>query len=98
MQILGDPFMLIIISGILFILLVLRPQQKQMKQLQESLANLKKNDRVKTTGGVYGTVVQANADESTVILRIDENTGTRITIDRDKIAGIVVEEEKEKTS
>ena len=97
-QILGNPLNLILFSGVLFILLVLRPQQKQMKQLQQSLANLKKNDRVVTSSGIHGTVVQAGTGDPTVIVRIDENSGARITINRDSIARIVEEKEDSKDS
>ncbi|MFK7735771.1 MAG: preprotein translocase subunit YajC [Pirellulaceae bacterium] len=91
-QILGNPLNLVLISGILFVMLVLRPQQRQMKDLQAALKDLKKNDRVITSSGIHGTVVQANSDEATVSLRIDENSNTRIKINRDAIAKVVTEE------
>ncbi len=96
-QILGNPLNLILVSGILFILLVLRPQQKQMKDLQKRLADLKKNDRVVTSSGIHGTVVQANQGDPVVCLRIDESSGTRITINRDAIAKVIVEEKEEQS-
>ena len=74
MEFFANPLNLILISGILFIMLVLRPQQKQMKELQQKLAGLKKNDRVVTASGIHGTVVQSAADEAVVTLRIDDNT------------------------
>ena len=97
-QFFGNPLNLILISGILFIMLVLRPQQRQMKELQQSLANLKKNDRVVTSGGVHGTVVTAAAGEATVTIRIDDNSGARMTVNRDAIAKIVEPENKEKAN
>jgi preprotein translocase subunit YajC len=48
------PFVLIF--GIFYFLLIL-PQQRQRRKLQEMLSNLKTGDRVLTTGGVYGTIV-----------------------------------------
>ncbi|MEC8558342.1 MAG: preprotein translocase subunit YajC [Planctomycetota bacterium] len=95
-QILQDPFALIIISGMLFILLVLRPQQRQMKRQQQLLSGMKKNDRVITSGGVHGTVIQASTDETTVVIRIDDNSGARMTVNRDAIATIVTAETKDK--
>ncbi|MEM8735125.1 MAG: preprotein translocase subunit YajC [Planctomycetota bacterium] len=91
-QILGNPLNLILISGILFVLLVLRPQQWMMKELQNSLASLKKNDRVVTSSGIHGTITQANAGESTVVLRIDDNSGAKITMNRDAIAKVLTDE------
>ena len=88
-QFLANPINLILFSMILFFLLVLRPQRNEMKKLQQSLAKLKKNDRVITSGGIHGVVVQANAGDPTVVVRIDENSGARITVNRDAIAKIV---------
>lgn len=96
-MILANPLNLILVSGVLFILLVLRPQQKQMKEHQKRLGELKKNDRVVTSGGIHGTVVQANSGESVVVIRIDDSSGARLTINRDAIANIVAEEKKEQS-
>ncbi|MCR9292798.1 MAG: preprotein translocase subunit YajC [bacterium] len=96
-MILANPLNLILVSGVLFILLVLRPQQKQMKEHQKRLGDLKKNDRVVTSGGIHGTVVQANSGESVVVIRIDDSSGARLTINRDAIANIVAEEKKEQS-
>lgn len=91
----GNPLNLLLISGILFVFIVLRPQQKQMREHQNSLSKLKKNDKVITGSGIHGTVVQANADEAIVTLRIDDNTGARMTVNRDSITKIVSAEPKE---
>lgn len=96
-QLIANPLNLILISGFLFILLVMRPQQKQMKQLQEARANLKKNDRVVTASGIHGTVVQAGAGDTTIVLRIDDNSGARITINRDAIDRILSEDSIKET-
>lgn len=94
-QFFANPLNLILISGILFIMLVLRPQQRQMKEMQQALASLKKNDRVITASGIHGTVVQASADDPVVTLRIDDNSGARMTINRDSINKIVNPDSKD---
>ena len=48
------PFVLIF--GIFYFLLIL-PQQKQRRKIQDMLASLKTGDRVLTSGGIYGTIV-----------------------------------------
>jgi len=88
-QFLGNPINLVLFSLILFFLLVAQPQRKQMKKQQQMLAGLKKNDRVVTSGGIHGVVVSANAGEPTVSIRIDDNSGTRLTINRESIATVV---------
>lgn len=97
-QILSNPLNLLLISGVLFIFLVLRPQQRQMKEHQNALKSLKKNDRVVTTGGIHGTIVQANSGESIVSLRIDESSGTRMTVNRDAIARILNDDKEPKSA
>jgi preprotein translocase subunit YajC len=39
-----------------FYFLLIRPQQKRQKQLQETVASLKIGDRVITTGGIIGVI------------------------------------------
>ncbi len=41
----------------IFYFLLIRPQQKKAKEHQEMLNNLKKGDKVLTSGGVYGVIV-----------------------------------------
>jgi len=55
---------------ILYFLLI-RPQQKRQKALEKTLRELKKGDRVLTTGGMYGTVV--GVDDAKVVLRIADD-------------------------
>ncbi len=50
--------------------LMIRPQQKREKERREMLNALQKGDKVITTGGIYGTVV--NISEDKVTLRVDD--------------------------
>jgi preprotein translocase subunit YajC len=97
-QVLLSPFNFMLMLFILFFLIVLWPQQRQMraqqKALAESLANLKKNDRVITSAGIHGTVVQTSPESATVTIRIDEGTGAKMTISREAIARVVTAEAK----
>ena len=78
------PFVLIF--GI-FYLLVIRPQQKKQRQMQqerdELLNALKPGDKVVTSGGIYGTIVAVRDD--TVTLRIADKVS--IEVMRSAIAG-----------
>lgn len=88
-----SPINFMLMLFMLFFLLVLWPQQRQMRQQQkalaDALANLKKNDRVVTSGGVHGVVVQTSPEAGTVTLRIDESTGAKMTVSREAIARFV---------
>ena len=49
------PFLLIFV---VFYFVLLAPMRKQQKKTKEMLAQLKKGDRVMTSGGIYGVVAQ----------------------------------------
>lgn len=58
------------IYAVMFLMLYLvliRPQQQQKKQTEQMLRTLKKGDRVVTSGGIIGTVV--DVDEQRAVLR-----------------------------
>lgn len=63
----GDAFMtnmgLILVMFILFYVIMIRPQQKRMKEQRTMLDSLKKGDQVVTGGGLYGTVSNVVSDE-----------------------------------
>jgi preprotein translocase subunit YajC len=73
-------------------LMVFRPQRKQQQQRQEMLKNLKKNDRVITTNGMYGTVA-AISDED-VTLKIDEQNNVRARFSKSAIAAVLERDEE----
>lgn len=93
-----SPFNFMLMIFVLFFLIVLWPQQRQMRAQQRALAaalgNLKKNDRVVTSGGVHGTVIQTTPESGTVTIRIDEGTGAKMTVSREAIARVVTAEAK----
>ncbi len=59
------PILLIFVS---MYFLLIRPQQQQQKKTQEMLKQLKKGDRVVTSGGLFGTVV--GVDDAKVVLKV----------------------------
>ena len=81
-SILATPLVpLLLMVGVMYVMLI-RPQQKQQKELAVLQKNLKKNDDVVTYGGVHGTVV--NVKDDTVMIRVDENV--RLEVDKSAIA------------
>jgi preprotein translocase subunit YajC len=67
---------LVLIFGIFYFLLI-RPARKRQKQVQQMLDDLKSGDRVVTSGGLLGTVVEV--DRATVQVRIADNVKVKIT-------------------
>lgn len=96
----GSPFDLsfffpIILIGILFYFMLIRPERKKSAAVADLLKGLKKNDHVVTIGGIYGTVVNVSDGSDIVTLRIDENTNAKMRIRRSAISAIVKEDEKQ---
>ncbi|MGE5279760.1 MAG: preprotein translocase subunit YajC [Deltaproteobacteria bacterium] len=77
-----DQLILLVALFAIFYFVMIRPQQKQQKEYNQMLKNLKKNDQVVTLGGVHGTIV--NVKEKTFVVRVD--TETRLEIDKTAVA------------
>jgi preprotein translocase subunit YajC len=80
--------MLLIIA--VFYMLLIRPQQKRQRQLQETISQLKAGDRIVTTGGVIGIITTVR-DTSFLIRSADKSI---LEIARSAVAGIEEEEKK----
>ena len=88
----GSPLQPLIFFGImigLMYFILIRPQQKQQKRTQQMQSELKKGDKVVTTGGIYGLV--EHAGEKTVTLKVAENT--KVKFGRQYIASVRSDEE-----
>ena len=46
---------------------------------------LKKNDKVVTAGGIYGTVVSVDPAGDKLVLRIDDDKGVKLTMSRSSV-------------
>ncbi len=74
----------ILIFGIFYFLLI-RPQQRQRRKIQDLLANLKTGDRVVTSGGIYGTIVGfRDAD----VVQLQVASQVRLDVARSAITGV----------
>ncbi|HET6892576.1 MAG TPA: preprotein translocase subunit YajC [Pyrinomonadaceae bacterium] len=80
---------MILIIAVFYILLI-RPQQKRQRQLQETISQLKAGDRIVTTGGVIGTITTVR-DTSFLIRSADKSI---LEIARSAVAGVDEEEKK----
>lgn len=69
--------------------LLIRPQQMREKKLREMIQALKKNDKVLTASGIYGTVVSVDEKDDRVLVRIDDDRGVRVAFTRASIVRII---------
>ena len=74
---------------VLFYFMIIRPQQRQQRKQQAMLSALKKNDRVLTTAGIYGTVVSIDNDAHRVILRVDDDRGVKLVFNKASVAQVL---------
>jgi preprotein translocase subunit YajC len=86
---LGGLLPMLLIIGVFYILLI-RPQQKRQRELQEIIAQLKAGDRVVTTGGIIGTITSVR--DTSLLIRSAEKS--ILEISRSAVAGIQDDEKK----
>jgi preprotein translocase subunit YajC len=77
-------FLPLLLIVAIFYFLILRPQQRRQRQLQETIATLKIGDRIVTTGGVIGVITTVR-DTSFLIRSADKSI---LEIARSAVAGI----------
>src|ERR1041384_2820865 len=81
-----------LIIGVFYFLLI-RPQQRRQRQLQETIASLKAGDKVITNGGIIGVITMVKEKESTFLIRSADKTILEVAktaiadIDHEKQAG-----------
>jgi preprotein translocase subunit YajC len=67
---------LIMIMGVFYFLLI-RPQQRKMKEHQDMLSKVNKGDTVITGGGLIGKVVKI-VDDNELLVEVGENVKVRV--------------------
>jgi preprotein translocase subunit YajC len=86
---------MILITGILFYFIMLRPQKRKEQELRNKVSSMKENDRVLTIGGIYGVVTNVQRDQQRVTIRVDETTGTKIKVNMSAVARVLTGEDEE---
>lgn len=80
-------FVPMILIGIIFYFILLRPQQKRAKEQAALVSAVRSGDEVVTTGGLHGIVSNAReAGSKTVLVKFAENV--KIEVDRSAIVGV----------
>jgi preprotein translocase subunit YajC len=82
--ILGSPFVMMGLMGVMFYFLMIRPQQRQRKEMAARIASLQSGDKVVTSSGLHGII--HNVKEHTVIVKVAE--GTMLEFDKAAIATV----------
>jgi len=74
-------FLPLLLIVVVFYFFMIRPQMKRQKEVKKFRESLAKNDKVVTTGGIYGKVVEVK--ETTVVLEIAKDV--QIKVDKNGI-------------
>ncbi len=83
------PFIVIMIIMYMFIF---RGPKKKQQQHAQMVKSLKKNDRVRTIGGIFGTVIEVR--DKDVIIKIDESNNTKIRVSPSAISTVTGDEKE----
>lgn len=59
---------------VVFYMLLIRPQRKKQKEHVKLLTELKKGDKVLTTGGMFGIVFAIDDERNKIVLKINDDT------------------------
>jgi len=77
-------FIPLILMFVIFYFLLIRPQQKKSKALREMVSNLKKGDRIITSGGIHGRIT--GLSDTTLTVEISEKV--RIKVNRGNVSAM----------
>ena len=66
----------LVIIFVIFYFLLIKPQQKRVKEHKKMIENLKKGDKIVTSGGIYGIVEAVN--NNTVTVKVAENVKIKL--------------------
>jgi len=88
----GNPLMqflpMILIMFAIMYFLIIRPQRTKEKRRVEMIANVRKNDRIVTIGGVHGLVLTVK--EKDVIVRVDDAKDVKLKIEKSAITTVSI--------
>jgi preprotein translocase subunit YajC len=90
MDFFASPMFPLLLGIVVLYVFMFRSKRNTEKQRQDMLGQMKRGDRVQTIGGILGKVVEV--EDSKVLLKVDENSNTKIWFSRSAIQRVVNEE------
>ena len=89
----GSPIVLLLLLGMpVMLFLMMRSQRKKAAQQQNLQRSAGIGSEIMTTAGIFGTIVDEDEDEGTIVLEIAP--GTQIKLIRGAIARVVEEDDE----
>ncbi|HJX07627.1 MAG TPA: preprotein translocase subunit YajC [Actinomycetota bacterium] len=88
----GSPILLLLLLGMpVMLFLMMRSQRKKTAQQQNLQSSARLGSEIMTTAGIFGTIVDEDEDEGTIVLEIAP--GIQIKLIRGAIARVVSEDD-----
>ena len=94
-QMLTGPLFPIVLLLVVMFLFMSGSKRKEERKRTNMLSQLKRGDEVQTIGGVIGKVVEPREDR--VLVKIDENSNTKVWFSRNAIHRVLSQETKTET-
>jgi preprotein translocase subunit YajC len=69
-------FLPLVLIIVVFYFFMIRPQMKKQKEVAAFRNSIAKGDKVVTTGGIYGKILELK--DNTVLLQVDDNVKIRV--------------------
>ena len=86
---LGGLVPIFLIFGIMYFLMI-RPQQKKLKEHRAMLAAMRKGDQIVTAGGLIGKVIKVKEDNE---VEVEIATGIKVRVRQSTVADIITKTE-----
>ena len=83
---LGGMLIPMLLMGVIFYFLIIRPQGQRQKELKNLISSLKTGDKVITNSGIHGIIVNVK-EGTTLLLKVADNV--KIEINKDAIATVI---------
>ena len=78
-------FPIILIFGIMYFLMI-RPQQKKMKEHKAMVATLRRGDQIVTQGGIIGKVTKVKEDDE---VEVEVATGVKVRVVKSTVLNVL---------
>jgi preprotein translocase subunit YajC len=82
----------LILIFVVFYFLLIRPQQKKVKEHRDMVGNVRRGDRIVTSGGIIGTITKVVSEGE---LQIEIAEGVRVRCARSMIASMYARGDEE---
>jgi preprotein translocase subunit YajC len=85
----GDLFLQLVPFALIFVImwfLIIRPQQRRVKEHQDMVKNMRRGDTVVTTGGILGKVTKVTDDSTDIEIEIAD--GVRVKVARAMVSEV----------